>query len=335
MPSCYTRPLQGDTVLFPRKQRGFGTAAIGLPWSSLQGGGSAMAKKKVFLSYRRDDAAGFAHAIHERLVDCLPKGRVFMDVHGIETGTDFVRNLEAALDECSVLVVLIGKRWAGGDQAGAPRLQDPRDWVRIEVLTALRRGIKVIPVLLDGATMPSESSLPDELRPLLRFIATEVRTSRITADLWDLAGTIMKSLGETWPPPAPGGLIYAVTSGSYAFFAGAAVLLLLIASLFETTNSAAALGIGLFVMNALIVLRLPLHQKIHSLTRHRALRVGAALHLAAFGVLMLGDSSMDGVVIFLFGLVPSALLFLAAFAMEQRAPTAPLPAGSARAHVVP
>ena len=78
-----------------------------------------MAKKKVFISYRRDDAAGFSHAIHDRLVEFLPDERVFMDVHGIETGADFSKRLEAALAQCGVLLVLIGKRWAGSDESGS------------------------------------------------------------------------------------------------------------------------------------------------------------------------------------------------------------------------
>src|SRR5689334_5675606 len=126
-----------------------------------------MAKKKVFVSYRRDDAAGFAQVLHDRLREHLPGRRVFMDVHGIETGSNFVGRLETALDECGVLVVLIGKRWAGDGKSGSSRLQDPRDWVRTEVETAFRRGIRVIPVLLDGAEMPAEALMPTELRPLL------------------------------------------------------------------------------------------------------------------------------------------------------------------------
>jgi hypothetical protein len=281
-----------------------------------------MAKKKVFLSYRRDDAAGFVHALHDRLVEYLPGDRVFMDVHGIDSGADYVRKLEAALDRCGVLLVLIGKRWAGGETSQS-RLQDPYDWVRIEIQTALRRGIKVIPVLLDGASMPAESSLPDELRPLSRLNACEVRTSRIDADLWDLLGSVMRSLGERWPPAAPGGPIYAVASGLYAFLAGAAVLLLLVGTLFGTPSATTVLGTGLIMLNALIVLRLPLHPIMHSLTRQRALRLGAALHLLAFGITMLDDKSMDGAIVFVFGVVPAALLFLVAFATERRAQGAP------------
>ena len=277
-----------------------------------------MAKRKVFISYRRDDAAGFSHAIHDRLVEHLPNQRVFMDVLGIESGADFVRKLEAALDQCGVLLVLIGKRWAGGDEQGGSRLQNPRDWVRIEVQTALRRGVKVIPVLLDGATMPAEASLPEELRPLVRLQAVDLRASRLDADVWDLVGAVMRSLGETWPPAAPGGPIYAITSGIYALFAGASLLFLLIASLFTDTSAAAILGIALFALNAIVILRLPIHASVYNLSRQGALRIGAGLHLAAFSALMLGDGGADGAVVFVFGLVPAALLFLAAFAMQRR-----------------
>jgi hypothetical protein len=278
-----------------------------------------MAKRKVFISYRRDDAAGFSHAIHDRLVEHLPSQRVFMDVLGIESGVDFVKKLEAALDQCGVLLVLIGKRWAGSDETGRSRLQNARDWVRIEVQTALRRGIKVIPVLLDGATMPAEASLPEDLRPLVRLQAVDLRTSRLDADVWDLLGAVMRAVGETWPPAAPGGPIYAVTSGIYAFFAGASLLFLLIASLFTEASAAAVLGIALFALNAIVILRLPIHASVYNLSRQGALRIGAGLHLAAFSALMLGDGSADGAVVFVFGLVPAALLFLAAFAMQRRA----------------
>jgi hypothetical protein len=220
-----------------------------------------------------------------------------------------------------VLLVLIGKRWAGSDETGASRLQNARDWVRIEVQTALRRGIKVIPVLLDGATMPAEASLPDELRPLVRLQAVDLRPSRLDADVWDLVGAVMRALGETWPPAAPGGPIYAITSGLYTFFAGASLLFLLIASLFTEMSAAAILGIALFVLNAIVILRLPIHASVYNLSRHGALRIGAGLHLAAFSTLMLGDGSADGAVVFVFGLVPAALLFLAAFAMQRRART--------------
>ena len=278
-----------------------------------------MAKKKVFISYRRDDAAGFSHAIHDRLVEFLPDERVFIDVHGIETGADFSKRLEAALAQCVVLLVLIGKRWAGSDESGGSRLQDPQDWVRLEVASALRRGITVIPVLLDGASMPAERTLSEELRPLTRLNAVDVRTSRLNADVWDLTGSVMKALGETWPPAEPGAAIYAAVSSGYAFLAGAGLLFVLIAGMFvESVHAGTIFGTALFLVNALVVLRVSIHPRIRDLTRQQALRIGAVLHLVAFGVMTFGASDVDAVMVIMFGLIPAALLFLAAFAMQHR-----------------
>jgi hypothetical protein len=280
-----------------------------------------MAKKSVFISYRRDDSAGFSHTIHDRLIEFLPRDRVFMDVAGIETGADFARKIEAALDQCGVLVVLIGPRWAGDGNAAQPRLQEAGDWVRLELATALRRGITVIPVLLDGADMPSEASLPEDVRPLRRFNAMHVRGSRAQADLWDLAGAVMRALGETWPPAEPGAVIYAIVSGLYAFFAGAALLLVLFAAMLGGGGTVALLGTCLFMLNALVILRLPLHTTIRDLTRQQALRIGAVLHLVAFTVMAVGASETEWGFAFLFGFLPAAVLFLAAFAMQRRAPS--------------
>jgi hypothetical protein len=181
-----------------------------------------------------------------------------MDVYGIETGADFSNRLESALAQCGVLLVLIGKRWAGSDQSGGSRLQDPQDWVRLEVASALRRGMTVIPVLLDGASMPAERALSEELRPLTRLNAADVRTSRLNADVWDLSGSVMKALGETWPPPEPGSAIYAAVSSLYAFLAGAGLLFVLIGSMFvESVHAGTIFGAALLLVNALVVLRRP------------------------------------------------------------------------------
>ena len=92
-----------------------------------------------------------------------------MDLEGIQPGEDFVDLLERNLDGCEVLVVLIGKDWANAkNEYGERRLDDENDFVRIELRTALSRGIKVFPVLLDGAPPPRASELPTDLQPLVR-----------------------------------------------------------------------------------------------------------------------------------------------------------------------
>jgi hypothetical protein len=277
-----------------------------------------MTKRKVFISYRRDDAAGFSNAIHDRLVEHLPKDQVFMDVLGIEPGADFVKKLESTVDNCDVLLALIGKRWAGEDGTGRGRIHDPQDWVRVEIAAAIRRGVRVIPVLLDGASMPKAESLPEDLRPLVRMNATDVRSSRLNADVWDLTGSTIGALGGKWPPDEPGGKIYAVITSIYALFAGAVVLFVMLASLFMTEVAMSTLlGALLFVLNSVLLLRLPVHHWIRTLTRQRALTIGSIVHLVAFAVMSAGATGVDGVVVFVFGIVPAASLYLSSFAMKR------------------
>jgi hypothetical protein len=164
-----------------------------------------MTKRKVFISYRRGDAAGFAHTIHDRLVENLPKEQVFMDVVGIEPRADFVDKLKSTVNQCSVLLALIGKRWLGENGEGKPRVHDPNDWVRAEVSTAIERGVRVIPVMLDGTGMPAAESLPEDLRPLTRMNAVDARGSRLDAYVWGLTGATITALGGKWPPDEPGG----------------------------------------------------------------------------------------------------------------------------------
>jgi hypothetical protein len=277
-----------------------------------------MTKRKVFISYRRDDAAGFSNAIHDRLIEHLPKDQVFMDVLGIEPGADFVKKLESTVDNCDVLLALIGKRWAGEDGTGRGRIHDPQDWVRVEIAAAIRRGVRVIPVLLDGASMPKAESLPEDLRPLVRMNATDVRSSRLNADVWDLTGSTIGALGGKWPPDEPGGKIYAVITSIYALFAGAVVLFVMLASLFMTEVAMSTLlGALLFVLNSVLLLRLPVHHWIRTLTRQRALTIGSIVHLVAFAVMSVGATGVDGVIVFVFGIVPAASLYLSSFAMKR------------------
>lgn len=130
---------------------------------------------RVFISYRRDDAAGEAGRLYDRLVARFGRDQVFMDVTGIEPGVDFVSAIDSAVGSCAVLLVVIGPGWASvTDSSGRRRLDDPHDFVRLETGAALRRGIRVIPVLVDHAAMPSAEVLPEDLRPLARRQALEI-----------------------------------------------------------------------------------------------------------------------------------------------------------------
>jgi TIR domain len=120
-----------------------------------------------------------------------------MDVDAMKPGMDFVKQLDTQVSQCQVLLAVIGRHWVDAkDHDGQSRLDSDNDYVRIELASALRRDIPVIPVLVDGAAMPSEDSLPDDLKPLVRRHALELRHTRFNAD----ADAIMHALEQLAPP---------------------------------------------------------------------------------------------------------------------------------------
>jgi hypothetical protein len=130
---------------------------------------------RVFISYRRKDTAGFTHAIYNLLAPEFGPENVFMDVDTIEPGQDFVETLNRAVGICDVLLVLIGPMWLDiSDESGARRLDNPNDFVRLEIASALKQNKTVIPVLLQGAIMPQKEDLPADLAPLSRRQAVQI-----------------------------------------------------------------------------------------------------------------------------------------------------------------
>src|ERR1700754_4553426 len=124
---------------------------------------------QIFISYRRKDSRAYAGRIHDRLVSHFSPGQIFMDVTNIEPGMDFVDAIESAISKCNVLLAVIGGQWLTvTDKNGDRALDNPEDYVRLEIAIALKRNIRVIPVLLDDAPMPKSNELPDELKPLAR-----------------------------------------------------------------------------------------------------------------------------------------------------------------------
>jgi len=134
-----------------------------------------MGNSRIFISYRREDSAGYAGRIYDRLKAYFPDAQIFMDVDTISPGDDFVVSIEKAVSSCDVFIALIGQDWIGiEDHQGNRRLDDPNDFVRIELATALKRGIRVIPVLLQDTPMPRADELPADLMALSRRNALEV-----------------------------------------------------------------------------------------------------------------------------------------------------------------
>ena len=138
---------------------------------------------RIFINYRRDDMPGVAGRLFDHLAMKYSRRELFMDVDAMQPGRDFAKQLESQVSQCHVLLAVIGPHWLDArDQAGKRRLDNDKDYVRIEIASALKRDIAVIPVLLDGTTMPSEESLPDNLKSLVRRQALELRHTRFAAD---------------------------------------------------------------------------------------------------------------------------------------------------------
>ncbi|MFY9512000.1 MAG: toll/interleukin-1 receptor domain-containing protein, partial [Rubrivivax sp.] len=142
----------------------------------------------LFISYRRDDAAGYARAVHDALVQRFGAGQVFMDVVDIGGGQRFDAVIRRSLAASQVLLVLIGPRWQGGGEP--PRLHDPADFVHQEIAAALAQRLMVMPLLLDGTPMPAEATLPPPLQALARCNALALDNSRFNADIERLAATL-------------------------------------------------------------------------------------------------------------------------------------------------
>jgi TIR domain len=148
----------------------------------------------VFLSYRRRDAAGYARSLYDRLNARFPN-RVFMDWSGIETGSNYVKSIHAAISSCRVLLAVIGKEWLNSaGPAGDRRLDDPDDLLRREIAEALGRDILVIPVLLEGAAMPAARDLPSDLAALTQRQAIELSDARWDHDCTRLLEIVARAL---------------------------------------------------------------------------------------------------------------------------------------------
>src|SRR5579862_7250412 len=150
----------------------------------------------IFINYRRDDAPGVAGRLFDYLAIRFSKDALFMDVDAMKPGMDFSKQLDTQDSQCRVLLAVIGPHWlAAKDKTGARRLDSDKDYVRIELASALKRDIAVIPILVDGATMPPEESLSDDLKPLAYRHALELRHTRFNAD----ADAIVQALETVVP----------------------------------------------------------------------------------------------------------------------------------------
>ncbi len=132
---------------------------------------------RIFLCYRRRDSRGVAGRIYDRLCQHFDDDAIFMDITSIPFGEEFREQIDSAVGQCDVVLAVIGSRWSGKTKASR-RIDDPRDFVRIELESALKRGIPVIPILIDHARMPGEADLPPSLARLAFRSAIDVDQGR-------------------------------------------------------------------------------------------------------------------------------------------------------------
>jgi hypothetical protein len=151
----------------------------------------------IFISYRRGDARHAAGRLVDRLAQTYSSEQLFLDTDSIEPGLDFVQVLTEKVEACDVLLAIIGRDWLDARNIhGERRLDNPADFVRIEIEAALNRDVRVIPVLVDGATMPSAAELPPSLARLSTRNAVRLEHERFGAD----AEGLIRALTRIVPP---------------------------------------------------------------------------------------------------------------------------------------
>jgi TIR domain len=152
---------------------------------------------RIFISYRRDETAYPAGWLYDRLADRYGGGQVFKDIDSIQLGDDFVEVITTAVGSCDVLLALVGEQWLTiTDAQGRRRLDDPEDFVRLEIEAALTRHVRVIPILVDGAMMPRADELPPSLAGLVRRQALELSPARFDFDTGRLLKVLDRTLAE-------------------------------------------------------------------------------------------------------------------------------------------
>lgn len=163
---------------------------------------------KVFISYRREDTIDSTGRIYDRLERVFGSETMFWDIDTIPVGVDFVSFIETYIQQTSAMLVIIGPRWLTiTDSSGARRLDMPTDYVRLEIETALRLGVRIIPIVVQNALMPPKESLPASIRKFSVLNATQVRSG---TDFNEDMGKLISTLAQLLNPTPPTGVVHAV-----------------------------------------------------------------------------------------------------------------------------
>jgi hypothetical protein len=179
---------------------------------------------RIFISYRRDDAKAEARSIFQHLQPSFGRDGIFMDVDSIQKGLDFTKVLDDTLRQTSVMLVIIGRTWLHQqDELGRRRLDDLADYVRLEIATALKRDIPVIPVRVDGARMPAADELPEDLKALVRRQGTVITHENFDSDIHGLEEDLRRLVvpvkpATRLPVAIAAGLVVIAVAGGAAWY---------------------------------------------------------------------------------------------------------------------
>ena len=155
---------------------------------------------RIFLSYRRDDSKHVAVHLRERLIASFGNDSVFLDMSELPHGSPFPEEIDEAIKTCAVFFALIGNNWLGSSwRLGRRfRIRQPGDWVRHEIAQALRLGKFILPILIDGARMPSKRVLPQEIKTFAELNAAKIRTETFADDFTELEGELWRRLHDQY-----------------------------------------------------------------------------------------------------------------------------------------
>jgi hypothetical protein len=157
----------------------------------------------IAISYRREDSISIAGRLYDRLRTKFGKENVFMDFDSIPPGVDFREHIHRTIQRSNLVIVVIGAGWLGEQAAGPRRIDDPSDFVHLEIAYALKAQIPIVPVLVNNAQMPKPDELPSDLQelafrnavPLDAGIDFHQHVDRLIAGIGKLARGVRKRRG--------------------------------------------------------------------------------------------------------------------------------------------
>lgn len=150
-------------------------------------------ERAVFINYRGEDSHSYGALLHQKLTLHFGEDRVFLDAECIPAGADFVDELLGRVRSALVLLAVIGQRWlTAADSTGRRRIDDPDDWIHRELAEAFAAGVRVIPVLIDGAELPCAAELPADIAALSRCQYRYLRRREPTSDLAQLVADLTR-----------------------------------------------------------------------------------------------------------------------------------------------